>query len=415
MKRIGSLLSRCLPFGVACLAVAVAAQVSKTVALSFTKEGDREVWIGLTASPGDYVRPQSAQGTGITLDVPEKPEGLSVFVHDKASGNVAVKALSEVVRTGTWQVTPKDETLVRQMEFLVTYDAKPVASAIVRAKSGAQSRVALLSPADNGRATLYNLPPGPVQVTVEYKSEGQPKSTSAQTFEAKLGAGPSKPKAIAVTDKVETVAEPAPTASDEVAKGASEPTKEPAQTVAPAPNPAVTFLNLLLGVALVGGISYGIYTYIKKNPKQFEDTLKKVGIGPVEPPVDDVPPPPSQPQPIKPIMLDDATPTAVAGPVSSVATAVRTPRLVKGDGSVVLLGSGENVVGREEGLTVSLAGESSVSRHHARLEMVGDDVQLSDLGSTNGTFLNGAKLTGAATLKPGDSVQFGAVAFRFEV
>lgn len=421
MKRIGSFLSRCAPLGlIGCCALATA-QVQKTVSLSFAKEGDREVWIGSSSSPGTYVKPQSAQGTGISLDIPDRGDGLSVFVHDKATGNVAVKSLSDVVKLGTWKVEAKDEALVRQLDVLVTYDAKPVASALVRAKAGNQTREALLSPTDKGHALLYNLPPGPVEVTVDYKTKDGPKSTPAQTFQLKLGAGPGQPKTIAVTDEIDTVTEPTATkAGDVPQQNSSGKNDVPSAPPVPAPNPALTFVNSLLGIAVIGGICYGIYTYIKKNPQQFEDTLKKAGIGaPAEPPVGDVPPPPSAPQPIKPIMLDDAVPSAVVQPMpltlGSAATAVKTPRLVKADGSVVLLMDGANIVGREEGLQVALVGESSVSRQHASLEKSGDEVTLSDLGSTNGTFVNGSKLSAPTLLSPGDNVQFGAVAYRYEV
>ena len=199
----------------------------------------------------------------------------------------------------------------------------------------------------------------------------------------------------------------------EPATKATETKPEPKAETIPPPNPLISFLNLILGLAVIGGIAYGLYTYVKKNPKQFEDTLKKVGLAQVEPPPDNVPATPTQPQPIKPIMLDNSTPTAVVS--ATMSTAIKTPRLVKSDGSVALLQDGPNLVGRDDGLPVSLAGESSVSRHHASLDKSGDIVKLTDLGSTNGTFVNGSKLNGEVVLQPGDNVQFGAVAFRYEV
>jgi pSer/pThr/pTyr-binding forkhead associated (FHA) protein len=36
------------------------------------------------------------------------------------------------------------------------------------------------------------------------------------------------------------------------------------------------------------------------------------------------------------------------------------------------------------------------------------------MGSTNGTFVNGAQVQGDTTLRNGDAVQFGAVRFRYE-
>ncbi|MBS1712929.1 MAG: FHA domain-containing protein [Armatimonadetes bacterium] len=184
---------------------------------------------------------------------------------------------------------------------------------------------------------------------------------------------------------------------------------------ASAPNPLVSLLNLVIGLAVVGGLGYAVFTYYKKNTKQVDDALKKFGIG-EQPPQDQTPAPPvpQQPQPLKPIVLDAAVPTAAVTPMATTTMVAANPRLVRPDGSVVLLQEGATTVGRDDGLGLSLIGESSVSRQHARFDRAGDSVRLTDLGSTNGTFVNGSRLQGETALSVGDSVQFGAVAFRFE-
>lgn len=53
----------------------------------------------------------------------------------------------------------------------------------------------------------------------------------------------------------------------------------------------------------------------------------------------------------------------------------------------------------------------SVSRWHARLHHEDGDWLLSDLGSTNGTRLNGWRVTSAVPVQPGDSVSFGNAAY----
>src|SRR5262249_54269783 len=53
----------------------------------------------------------------------------------------------------------------------------------------------------------------------------------------------------------------------------------------------------------------------------------------------------------------------------------------------------------------------SVPRWHARLHTEGDEWLLSDLGSTNGTRLNGWRVTNGVPVKPGDQVTFGSVSF----
>ncbi len=49
----------------------------------------------------------------------------------------------------------------------------------------------------------------------------------------------------------------------------------------------------------------------------------------------------------------------------------------------------------------------AVSRQHAQVWLEGDQLYIADLNSSNGTFINGAKLEGQANLKPGDQVGLG--------
>jgi hypothetical protein len=54
--------------------------------------------------------------------------------------------------------------------------------------------------------------------------------------------------------------------------------------------------------------------------------------------------------------------------------------------------------------------DPTISRRHAELSMVDGRVMVRDLGSSNGTFLNGTRVE-AGTLAPGDTVTFGKVSF----
>lgn len=75
-------------------------------------------------------------------------------------------------------------------------------------------------------------------------------------------------------------------------------------------------------------------------------------------------------------------------------------------GTVVLLPDGaEIVVGRESDLDIVLQ-EDMVSRKHAKLIALGDEIQITDLGSTNGTFVNGQKVK-RARIGEGDRVLVG--------
>jgi pSer/pThr/pTyr-binding forkhead associated (FHA) protein len=57
--------------------------------------------------------------------------------------------------------------------------------------------------------------------------------------------------------------------------------------------------------------------------------------------------------------------------------------------------------------------EQSVSSHHAEILLRGDDIVIKDLNSTNGTFINGEKVT-EQVLKPGQILRFGSVELRLE-
>ncbi len=59
--------------------------------------------------------------------------------------------------------------------------------------------------------------------------------------------------------------------------------------------------------------------------------------------------------------------------------------------------------------------DQRVSRRHARVRREGDVWQLEDLGSCNGTFVNGRRIQGAARLRHGDELEIGASRFRMDL
>lgn len=63
-------------------------------------------------------------------------------------------------------------------------------------------------------------------------------------------------------------------------------------------------------------------------------------------------------------------------------------------------------IGRDSTNPVAI-NDAEVSRKHARLMFQGGKYVLEDLGSTNGTFVNGQRLAGPVVLKPGDVVSLG--------
>src|SRR5215472_1446577 len=77
---------------------------------------------------------------------------------------------------------------------------------------------------------------------------------------------------------------------------------------------------------------------------------------------------------------------------------------------VLQLHAPEAVIGRSTGCTIRIP-SSEVSRKHCRLRLEDGLVTIEDLASVNGTFLNGEAVTEAQTVRPGDRLEVGPVAF----
>jgi predicted component of type VI protein secretion system len=73
----------------------------------------------------------------------------------------------------------------------------------------------------------------------------------------------------------------------------------------------------------------------------------------------------------------------------------------------------KTTIGRVEDNVFQIA-EPSVSSHHCEVLPQGNDVLVRDLGSTNGTFINGEKVTSEAVLKIGQILRLGQVEMRLE-
>jgi diguanylate cyclase (GGDEF)-like protein len=70
-------------------------------------------------------------------------------------------------------------------------------------------------------------------------------------------------------------------------------------------------------------------------------------------------------------------------------------------------------VGRSSSVRISLPEVMSLSRKHARIRYTGSTVTVEDLGSTNGTYVNGQPIHGRSVLRSGDRFQTAAVHFKF--
>ncbi|MFN3267435.1 MAG: FHA domain-containing protein, partial [Deinococcales bacterium] len=104
--------------------------------------------------------------------------------------------------------------------------------------------------------------------------------------------------------------------------------------------------------------------------------------------------------------------TSVAAPASALLPAAPKPWRLVGT-ETLELPFGKQTLGRGEHNGIVLR-EGSVSTEHARLEMISDSLTVTDLGSTNGTFLDGQQLPAHQpfVVQEGAKLAFGAAEFR---
>ena len=82
-------------------------------------------------------------------------------------------------------------------------------------------------------------------------------------------------------------------------------------------------------------------------------------------------------------------------------------------GSTITVSSA-TVVGRDAGSGITVDGDDFASSRHASIEPRADGVWVRDLGSTNGTFVNGERITGRTLVRTGDTVRIGQTELRLE-
>jgi hypothetical protein len=90
----------------------------------------------------------------------------------------------------------------------------------------------------------------------------------------------------------------------------------------------------------------------------------------------------------------------------------RIGSVVLSDGRRIMLGDAPVVIGRVAGSTITVS-DPRASRRHAEIRPHGDAFVIVDLGSTNGTVVNGARVH-QQVLHDGDEIAVGTTVIRFE-
>jgi Protein of unknown function (DUF3662)/Inner membrane component of T3SS, cytoplasmic domain len=84
------------------------------------------------------------------------------------------------------------------------------------------------------------------------------------------------------------------------------------------------------------------------------------------------------------------------------------------DGKRLGVGPGGATLGRSRQCDIVLS-DPNVSRQHAEVRARGGSWVLTDLGSTNGSRINGRPVEGSEVIRPGDEIELGSTVLRFEL
>jgi len=413
---------------------APSAQASRDRVLKITAPAAGEYTVTILPSPDAGGKPQlPATFTGtegaVTFDPGDVGRSPLLTVDDARTGLSLVMPLPkrEAVTLHALQFDR-----ARTVEVRITYDGKPLRTAVVTLVSGKQSSTVAVDEVDRGVARFDRVALGKARLEVLYGASLRDR----RDIEVKppSGGGPVVVP-VAVSSAAPTLDEPA-LAPKVAAPAASAPSSPPPAPPAQGGGGLVSILGQVLGILLVAGLAYGLYRWFQSGG--MAATLQRAGIevsGPQPPSDAGAPWAPNAPAP--PVVADPAACQFCGqrkGPAGECACTVAPgsvlvglgsssapqPRLIGSIGAYAgaifsLSAEGEVIIGRDAGSAVPLSDDSTVSRRHASVRAEAGAYTLTDLGSSNGVYVNGVRIAGSQPLRPGDEVQIGSTRFRFEV
>jgi len=403
------------------LASGSAALAVPTAAITVPAAGDHCYWFSYADVAGKQVTttPRSFKDKKMTVDLPLVKDAVpkcKLFVLDAKTGNEAVKAVEgkpgEAFKFG---LKSSDFDRVRRLELLVSSGGQPAAAAVVKLDDAEKNvQMQILDPSAKGVLQFTDVASGTAKVTVLY---GDGKSAS-QDIEVSLDREEVVPRVeIPVVGEIDTIQ---PAAKEEGARAG----KPSGEAEARRPGMGINFPMAIVGLALIVAILYAASALMRSRGAGFRQILKRFGVELPEEPQAAVP---SQPaQQVDPSICpfcggkkDPATGACACsvGAAAGAPAASSGPRLIAIQGAYVggiyQLEAGTVTIGREESNTVAFPQDNTVSRRHARITGDGGQFVIYDEGSSNGTFVNGVKVT-EKVLQPGDEIQIGNTRLRFE-
>lgn len=376
---------------------------------TFTVTPPGEGGFSYVFAKGDEIRdPVSIEGKSAEAAAPDDPNGWKVWVVDSAINRAAGMDLVAVLKAKEFKPKAEQFTAVADIEFHVATKSGPFPGGSLIVTGGKDPLVFNVPASDQNVLGAHFIAEGPYKYELKY-SIGEEKKSVTGSFEADKKGGAFLVE-VAVPESFEAAGDPqTPTKPTDSA------TNEPARSRDSGQNPAMAFIRLLVGLVVVGGLGYGAWWYYKNNQQVVEKLADQAGLtaqaqGSADP-TGSLPPEPAKRDLQKIDLGGDASPLAAA-PVMS-APAVKTPRLVTSTGDVFLIPEGSATIGRENADLI-VPSDSGASRRHAEFMRDGASVTVSDVGSTNGTYVNGTKIATPTVIQPGDTIQFGAASYRYE-
>jgi hypothetical protein len=153
-----------------------------------------------------------------------------------------------------------------------------------------------------------------------------------------------------------------------------------------------------------GRVLWAVWSEVR-GPQQGVASQAHAGVGSADPTV-------AAPSPLSSAKQSKRATRAPKGRRGNIARfVVLEPKATRGSAYAL---AEEITIGRAGTCTIGMPNDSFVSQLHARVFRDSGSVMIEDLGSTNGTYLNGKRLTAAERLTKGDRVQVGGTLFEAE-
>lgn len=376
------------------------------IELQFANDNEREVWVLASKPMKMPLGGQIFKSAKFAVNVPDTIKNGFIVVAESSSGNVAIRMASEI--KGVWNVQP-NEWRVGQVVVNAYSMGNPIPEGTVEAAVGDYNEQREI---ENGKAEFFAAPAKEAQFIVHYTSGGAKKKSAPQIMKLSLKRADKVPSlAITVTDPVDNAGQPSKPKSGQKNEGSG----------------IANVFVWLLGLAVAATVFWFLFSQIRKNEAVVAERLRKIGVqipGEQQPGDDDtavISTPPFQAPPIvpaghcqfcgEPLRPDGTCACRPGGPQTAAVSSLAAPQLVSDSQTIAIPETGV-MLGREGDVVIA---DGTVSRKHAQIKNSNGRVTIADLGSSNGTYVNGAKINSEVVLERGDTVQLGAVKFWFEV